>query len=64
MQGPAPINIGGTGRRGGQRSRTVTGGKKGKISPRADGGRYETGRMGEDISCLKETGAAATRKWI
>lgn len=50
MQGPAPINIGGTGRRGGQRSRTVPGGKKGKISPRADGGRYETGRMGEDMA--------------
>lgn len=50
MQGPAPINIGGTGRRGGQRSRTVPGGKKGEISPRADGGRYETGRMGEDMA--------------
>lgn len=50
MQGPAPINIGGTGRRGGQRSRTVPGGKKGKISPRADGGRYETGRIGEDMA--------------
>ena len=50
MQGPAPINIGGTGRRGGQRSRTVPVGKKGKISPRADGGRYETGRIGEDMA--------------
>lgn len=50
MQGPAPINIGGTGHRDGKRSRTVPVGKRGKRGPRADGGRYETGRKGEDMA--------------
>lgn len=45
MQGPAPVNIGGTGRlRRAQKKAECTG------MTRADGGRHETGRLGEDIA--------------
>lgn len=47
MQGPAPVNIGGTGRR----RRKRPGSRRAPDSKaRCDGGRHETGRMGEDMA--------------
>lgn len=47
MQGPAPVNIGGTGRR----RRKRPGSRRAPDSKaRCDGGRHETGRTGEDMA--------------
>lgn len=64
IHGPAPVNIGGTGRVRTPRRRTENGGngrgrsKDTDSRTRADGGRYVTGRLGEEIALeyLLQTG--------
>lgn len=48
MQGPKPVNIGGTGRRRKQRNKAAE--IRDGSGHRADGGRRETGKLGEDIA--------------